>query len=118
MAKVKGPQFYLDNSLNSEKLILDTFDIDQQGSRGAKSALLIRLLCAGLFMEKVNPAAVDVMVGELNRGNEPDWKVVERAIEAFGDLPIKNQLVENKPKTTHKHDNTADDTGFDNLSVS
>lgn len=89
MPTVKGTQYYLDDSIRSESDIIEWLKtLESNKKRGSKSAATVRLLIAGLYLEKLNPSLVDLMVSESDKGNEPSFELLSKVYEVFSGVSL------------------------------
>lgn len=100
MATVKGKQYYLNDGKPSERKILEWLE-NIKRINGNFSQETARLLCAGLFLECLEPNLVDFLKNELDKEN-PDlsFSKLEKLIAALSSIHDERTGDKNKSGNT------------------
>lgn len=109
MATVKGKQFYLNTSSKDEARLNAWM---QTLPKGSYSSATVRLMLAGLYLERLDPSLVDLLGAELNKSTEPSFEFLERAaalLKLSSEVPNSQNNIEPSSDSNAKASNPVDE---------
>ncbi|WP_052957743.1 hypothetical protein [Photobacterium angustum] len=97
MSSKKGPQFYLDENILSEKKLIEWMeDLNNKKSRGSKSSATVRLLIAGMYLESINSSLVDLLVKSMDNNQKPNIDFIIQANSILNGLNVTATKIDEK----------------------